>query len=420
MDLIERSSFRVEPGTSPDYSSNNPIMRLMTQMQQTQRAAEREHYLSGSEQFLFPFNSLELYGPAGNDADILDPVFQDNKNDFQKQNVRTFTLTDTLLIRGWARVGDWTGPFLHLSYRGGPDSVLSELANHQLGDRIKLFLQVRETASSTLIEVPYNPESDRYEVEFWGYPNGNGALRGQLGAKGQAALDSGALLVRPDLVPGQLSDFTRDTLSDLDMRQIAPNNAMHPLIPLHISLAWTDVTEQFWDSLNGANYQYEFNMIVRGWESYLKVGVSPNPHGGTGFLEYRNLLSNYFEFANSGELGRQLDWWNFNSFGQKVMEGSPTRQESFMAVDYMDLHVMRPECAIGLHRHRDNQEIFFMIEGRGYMVVGDWAKFPNRERCFEIRTLKSGHFAMLKGGNLHGLVNSTDENCSLFMLGGYD
>lgn len=87
-------------------------------------------------------------------------------------------------------------------------------------------------------------------------------------------------------------------------------------------------------------------------------------------------------------------------------------------VDYMDLHILKPNCGIGLHRHRDNQEVFFMIEGEGLMVVGDWNKFP--ERCFEIRTLLPGHLAMLKGGNLHGLMNTTDENISLFMFGGYD
>ncbi len=56
----------------------------------------------------------------------------------------------------------------------------------------------------------------------------------------------------------------------------------------------------------------------------------------------------------------------------------------------------------------------------GSMVVGDWAKMPSRERCFEVRTLRSGHMAMLKGGNLHALMNSTDEDASLFMFGGYD
>ncbi|WP_199328015.1 cupin domain-containing protein [Cylindrospermum sp. FACHB-282] len=94
--------------------------------------------------------------------------------------------------------------------------------------------------------------------------------------------------------------------------------------------------------------------------------------------------------------------------------------EPFLAVDYMDLHLLNPSCGIGLHRHRDNQEIFLMMEGQGFMVVGDWCKMDQRERCFEIRNLKAGHFAMLKGGNLHALMNSTDEPISLFMFGGYD
>ena len=91
-----------------------------------------------------------------------------------------------------------------------------------------------------------------------------------------------------------------------------------------------------------------------------------------------------------------------------------------MAVDYMDLHILKPDCGIGLHRHRDNQEVFLMMEGRAYMVVGDWCRMPARERSFEVRTLRAGHFAMLKGGNLHGLMNATDEDIHLFMFGGYD
>jgi hypothetical protein len=55
------------------------------------------------------------------------------------------------------------------------------------------------------------------------------------------------------------------------------------------------------------------------------------------------------------------------------------------------------------------------------MVVGDWCKMPQRESCFEVRALRSGHFAVLKGGgNLHGSMNATDEDIALLMFGGYD
>jgi mannose-6-phosphate isomerase-like protein (cupin superfamily) len=269
--------------------------------------------------------------------------------------------------------------------------------------------------SGELILVPYNETSDRYEVEIWGYPDGN--LRDKLDVKGRAAFDRGELIVRTDLVHGDHSNFDRDGLNDLYMVEVDPTNSMHPILPLDVQVGWADESEQIWDAQDGANYQYEFNMILRGWENYLGVGISPNPHGGIGFLEYRNLLSNYGRYAGNNELGRQLEAYNLNAFGTKDHGNG---FESFMAVDYMDLHILQPNCGIGLHRHRDNTEAFFMVDGRGYMVIGDWAKPPQRERCFEVRTLRSGHFAMLKGGNLHGLMNATDENISLFMFGGYD
>ncbi|MCC5630848.1 cupin domain-containing protein [Nostoc sphaeroides CHAB 2801] len=409
--------FRVEPNTKPDYRNNNPLLRVMSLIQQAQLAAEREYYLHDTLQYLFPYNYLQLYNPSSPaETNNVDPTTQDDKNDFQKQNIRDFRTTDTHLIRGWIIANNITFPFLRVSYRGGPDSKLSQATNHKLGDTIKLWIKVGAVATSSLITVPYNERSDRYEVEFWGYTGNN--LRDLLDSKGRAAIDRGELQIRTDLIHGSLNDFSRDVVANQDMRQIAPTSSMHPILPLHIELCWANFPQTIWDSQNGANYHYEFNMIQRGWDQYLQVGISPNPHGGFGFLEFRNLMSNYFDFKGSGELARQLEWWNLDAFGKKVMEGK--RREEFMAVDYMDLHILKPECGIGLHRHRDNQEIFLMMSGRGYMVVGDWCKLPTRERCFEIRTLKSGSLAMLKGGNLHGLMNATDEDISLFMFGGYD
>jgi mannose-6-phosphate isomerase-like protein (cupin superfamily) len=407
--------FRVAPGASPDYNSNNPLLRVLQMVERAGLAAERENYLMGSVQYLFPFEFLELWGPAAPASDVLDPRAQDSKTDFQKQNVRDFRAGDCHLVRGYASVDGWTGPFLRLSYRGGPDSRLSSASGHKLGERIKLWARVGALATEELLEVPYVPRTDRYELELWGYPGNE--LRERLDAKGREALERGELVARPDLVPGQLSDFERDALAERYVVQVAPGHAMHPVLPLHVEAAWADFGERFWDSREGANYQYEFNMVLRGWNHYLGVGISPNPHGGVGFLEYRNLLSNYGRYAGSGELGRSLQSWNFDATGRK---DQAIRSEAFFSVDYMDLHLLKSRCGIGLHRHRDNQEIFFMMEGRAYMVVGDWCKMPARERCFEVRTLHSGELAMLKGGNLHGLMNAMDEDISLFMFGGYD
>jgi mannose-6-phosphate isomerase-like protein (cupin superfamily) len=416
MDLVHSDSvFRVAPGSTPNYTAANSLLRLLGLLERVQLAAERDDYVMGQAQYLFPFESLELYGPSAPNTDVLDPTRQDDKMDFQKQNVRSFVTTDTHLVRGLASTDDWTGPFLRLSYRGGPDSLLSMASGHHLGDRIKLWLKVGAVATTTLISVPYNPASDRYEVELWGFPGGN--LRDRLDAKGRAALDRGELIARPDLVRGDPRDFDRERLNDRFIVEVAPDSTLHPILPLGMEVAWADADERAWDSRGGANYRYEFNMVLRGWENFLGTGISPNPHGGVGFLEYRNLLSNYGRYAGTRELGRSLEAWNFDAFGTK--DPGP-RREAFMAVDYMDLHVLKTDCGIGLHRHRDNQEAFLMMKGRGYMVVGDWCKTPQRERCFEIRTLRAGHLAMLKGGHLHGLMNPTDEDAWLFMFGGYD
>jgi len=106
---------RVQPGTTPDYDRGNSLITLLRLVEQLQLAAERESYLHDHLQYLFPYERLQLFGPQGGDADNLDPARQDNKTDFQKQNVGSFVATDTLLVRGWAAAGDWVGPFLRIS-----------------------------------------------------------------------------------------------------------------------------------------------------------------------------------------------------------------------------------------------------------------------------------------------------------------
>ena len=415
MDIVHTDSvFRVEPGTTPNYNKGSSLVALMNILESTELACDREWYLRDHLQYLFPYEYLELYGPQAGDANILDPAQQDNKTDFQKQNIKSFRTSSTYVIRGWVTTGEWTGPFVRLSYQAGPESPLAVAKGGLLGQSIKAWIKIGNRPGR-IFTVPYNGISARYDLELWGYDGRD--LRGVLGGRSLDALTRGELQAAPDLLRGTPSAFNREGLNDRDVRQVASESTMHPILPLLIEVAWSDVDERVWDSKGGSNYHYEFNMMLRGWDNFLGTGISPNPHGGVGFLEYRNLVSNYGRYAGSGELQRQLQPWNFNTFGSKNHNNAT---EPFMAVDYMDLHILRPECGIGLHRHRDNQEVFLMLEGRAYMVIGDWCKMPQRERSFEVRSLRAGHFAMLKGGNLHGLMNATDEDIQLFMFGGYD
>lgn len=405
--------------TSPiNYNARNPVVKLMTIMQACTLMAENlSAYVADSLQYLFPFSDLELYGPSGSDHSILDPEKQDNKTDFQKQNIKDFHLTDTYIIRGLVKAGQWTGPFVKFSYRGDTDSVLSRASNSSLGSFIYLWVSIQGKVSQEPIKVPYNTETNRYEIECWGYPGSD--LFDHLTQKGKDAFSKGILVSRPDLVQGSASDFARDGLDEKNIYEVAPDNTMHPLLPLTIEVAWADHTKQFWDSNKGNNYHYSFNMILRGWNNYMQVGVSGNPHGGIGFLHYRNLLSNYKPYSRPSELARPLEKWMFDANGKKG-DAHTEQIEKFLTVEYMDLHILKAECAIGIHRHRDNQEVFFLINGKAYMVTGDWYQFPDRERAFEIRTLLPGAFTLLKAGQLHALINALDIDATLLMFGGYD
>lgn len=405
--------FRVDPNTPRDYDKDNALVTLLEIVEKVRLAAERECYDSGSLQHLLPHTWLELWGPSPPETDNLDPTTQDNKTDFHKQNVRRFHLADTQATRGWATAGDWSGPFLSLTYRGGPDSALSEAVGGQIGDAVGCVVSILGRPQATL-RAPYDPETDRYVVEIWGRDQ-NG-LRAALGERGQAAVDGGSLVGRTDLVSGGAGDFTREANDGKDLRGVSTQHTMHPVLPLYADVTWT--ADPGGGGAQDGPHRLGFEMLVRGWDTYLSVGYSSNPHGGVGTLEYRTLLSNYGAYQGSGELARELEPYNFDAFGNKGHKSGD--REPFMAVDYMDLHVLEPACGIGLHRHRDNQEIFFMLEGEGIMVVGDWADSGRRARSFEVRRLAPGHLAMLKGGNLHGLMNPADVPNSLFMFGGYD
>jgi mannose-6-phosphate isomerase-like protein (cupin superfamily) len=405
--------------TSPiNYNVYNPIIKLMNIMQESSFMAEdMSAYTTDSLQYLFPFSHLELYGPAGSEHSILNPEVQDNKTDFQKQNVKDFLLTDTYLVRGWVSAGQWTGPFIKFSYRGDVDSALSKASNNNLSSFIFLWASIQGKAMNEPIKIPYNIDTNCYEIEIWGYSGDD--LYNQLGTKGKDSMTKGLLLNRPDLIKGTFNDFAREGLDDKNIYEIAPENTMHPLLPLNIEVAWGDHTKAFWDSNNGTNYHYSFNMILRGWNNYMQVGVSGSPHGGVGFLHYRNLLSNYKPYTKFTELARQIEPWMFDANRKKGNDQS-IKEENFLAVEYVDLHILKGECAIGIHRHRDNQEIFFLLNGKTIMVTGDWCQFSGRERAFEIRTLLPGSFTFLKAGQLHALVNALDIDATLLMFGGYD
>ncbi|HEU0127639.1 MAG TPA: hypothetical protein VFQ48_03410 [Pseudonocardiaceae bacterium] len=89
------SIFRVDPGVTPPYDTDNPLLRLLGLVEATRLVGAREVYEHNSLQYLFPLLWMQLWGPSAPETDNLDPAQQDTKTDFQKQNVRDFRLGDT-------------------------------------------------------------------------------------------------------------------------------------------------------------------------------------------------------------------------------------------------------------------------------------------------------------------------------------
>lgn len=404
----------LSPGESPDYDRNNPLLKVLSLLEGIRLAAGREFYSPDNMHYCFPFERLESHGPSGADSDNLDPRSQDNKEDFQKQNVKTVIYGDARLVRGWVAGDGWAAPFLRLTYRAGIDSRLSERSGHRLGDRIKVWVRVGGAAVSRPIEVPYHPEAHRYAVELWGDPGVD--LGTALDERGRTALARGELQIRPDLLRGKPEDFARERLEGVPVRDVASDCPLHPVRPLDLELAWADASEKNWDSNEGRNYHYRFGMVVRGWRNFLKVGRAENPHGGPGALEYRDLLTNYFGGASLGELAHELQSWQFDAQGRKAS----TEREPFMTVNYANLSLLKPRSGVGLHRHRDGSEAFFVVRGRGLMMTGDWCRFPDRDRAIEVRPLREGDLALIHGGQMHGLMNPTEDDLSLLSFGSYD
>lgn len=378
-------------------------------------AAEAQTYVQGEADFLLPFTFLRT-PPPGAGADV-PPESQDDKFDFGKQNVREFHLGDTSLVRGWIRLlpADPDGeeeffPFLKISYRGGPDSALSQATRHSLQREITLHLGLFQRSAKFM--VAYNEESHRYDVELWGCSARE--ADGRVGPRAKAAIEAGSIQFTPQLIRGEYDDFRRDQIEGASVWDLNEENLIHPLRPLRVLASWSDRAETTFDPASGGSRSFVFNSLVRGWSAFEAAGQSADTHGGTGNLRYTNLISNYARDRKS--LGRALEPWMFNAFGTK--DGN--REEAFFAVDYVDLHLLEAGASIGIHRHRDNQEIIFVHSGWGYLVSGDWCQFPGRDRSFQVQILKAGQLATVRSGGLHGFKNVSDERVQLLMLGGYD
>jgi mannose-6-phosphate isomerase-like protein (cupin superfamily) len=411
MHIVDSDRCTSSPPGPADPANLTYLLSRMIEASTT--AVDLEWYVEGSRQYLFEVSDLEMTATVINGAPTCDPRVQDNKLDFQKQNIAGATFGDLVLSRGAIEAAGQIFGFLRISCRSGPECGLAVESGIVPGSSVEVSLKLGDLGA-TVFTVPYDERSNRFELELWGYRGAAESLIADVGASAADALIRGRLVLRSDLISGTALGFQSAPDAQAGCLWNAfPGDTLHPLRPQRVELAWA-VRPGAPATIRPR--ALEFNMRVRGWDRGIAAGSSPATHGGVGVVDYINLFSNYKEIPQA-RLDREVSPWSFDAFGHK---DAAIRHEGFMAVDYVDLLRVRPHASIGLHRHRDNQEIYVLLDGKALMVTGDWCAFPQRHRAIEARWVKSGDVVLIKPGQMHALQNVNDESASVLVFGGYD
>ena len=74
-------------------------------------------------------------------------------------------------------------------------------------------------------------------------------------------------------------------------------------------------------------------------------------------------------------------------------------------VEFVDYVIVPPGATIGYHRHGDDEEVYFVMEGRGLMTDGET----------EV-AVKKGDIIVNSRHGSHGLSNNTNENIVLLIF----
>jgi len=111
-------------------------------------------------------------------------------------------------------------------------------------------------------------------------------------------------------------------------------------------------------------------MIIKGYSNVLgEHGV--NSHGGIGGYFVRILMTDEFE--------------------------SPMK--------YMRELVLESGSSIGIHPHDGDEEVYFIIDGKGLMIVDN-----------EEREVITGDAVLTKSGSCHGLKNIGEQSLRIFVV----
>lgn len=122
-------------------------------------------------------------------------------------------------------------------------------------------------------------------------------------------------------------------------------------------------------------------MIRRGKDNVIQTS-GENVHGGVGVVKCRQLLG----------FDSTLD-----------MPGHPEDFDS--AIEFFHETILTPGSSIGLHTHSGNEEIYYVVEGRGLMTInGETAEMGPGDAC------------LTKDGDSHTFKNIGDGDLKIVVV----
>jgi len=262
-------------------------------------------------------------------------------------------------------------------YRLGDFEVIKGLLN--FGGLKSNFVRVATTRPEAVsVELVLGTESRQARlrngaVEFWNAPAGPAGV----------VADS-------KFPPGNPLDYHASRLKTPMWEAGDRNDMNHPLRPCPLTVRWLNAAGAVL-----SEHRVAYKMIRRGEESFRTSRWSQNPHGGTGSIE--STVFYVSEFKDPDHIRRGEELW--------------------FTAKYMQLVRFGPSASIGIHRHKEYMDAFWVTKGSGMGVVIDGVPLDGTERTAELRRLRAFEGMIVRPGQLHGILRDTSEPLEMFAFG---
>lgn len=364
----------------PDYDRDNPIATLAQTARGVSLAAGSAFYVGDSLHYLFP---ILAYGLPSEDRSIP----HDGRASTQEA-LRTYQLGDYFVVKGLLQVGGAARNFLKIGYTAPSGQPLT--------------LEVKVNAISRKVPFPYRAEDGGYSVEFWNLPDA-AALPPSL----RADADRGRIVLDPAFPPGNPLDYRPARVKGTMWEAGDPNDINHPLRAARISFTLAGPAGPV-----AGPHTVAYKMIRRGFDAFRSDRSSPHPHGGTGATE--SILFYNAESNDPDHILRQV------AAGRPLASGEPAAAptvERFFPAKYMQYVRFGPSASIGIHRHKDFLDAFWVARGSGLGVVIDAIPLDGTAMTVELRRLRAFEGMIVRPGQMHGLLRDSDEPLEMFAFG---